>query len=577
MVNRRTTTIPFTFIVLAFAFVTCRLFYVQIWNHEILTQRVNKLIFRERPEQPCRGTIYDRSGRILAMSTKTYSIFADCSQIRDLKAVEDALRAEKISFDAAALRENPRNAYVPLASGLDLGAMQRIKALKLAGLGFTSQYQRQYPEGKLACHLLGVVGREGAGLEGIELQANAFLSGEKVNMVRRRDGKGREIADRLTDPDEFRGADVSLTIDRNIQFIAEQEIDRAWKESRAKRAMAIVQDPTTGEILAMASRPEFDPADFSGANLKNPAVSDTFEPGSTFKLVTAAAALEEKVITPGESIWCENGKYPVYGHTIKDHEPKGFLTLDGILECSSNIGTAKVGQRIGKEKLYEYIRQFGFYSPSGIELPGETRGLLKAPAQWSMLSLPIISFGQEIGVTALQLINAYSAIANGGNLMEPRIMRDIKSGGGQMVKAGENRVIRRVVSPQTAARMREMLQHVVERGTGQMAKVPGYTVGGKTGTAQKRDPVTRRYSAQNYVASFCGVIPLSQPRLTVFVVLDEPQGDYWASSRAAPVFSRIAGRAVQYLQIAPDAKPPATVCVGKRSIQIMARTSAGEE
>jgi cell division protein FtsI (penicillin-binding protein 3) len=565
MVNYRRTIVPFLLLAACFAAVGVRLFYIQVWHHAELNASVQKLIFRERPEQPCRGMVLDSQGRVLAMSVRNYTLFLDTAMIDDMKAVEAGLRKFNIAVPADVRSGARTSSYIPIAKDLDMTTMQGIRALGLRGVGFTPGYERQYPQRRLACHLLGVVGKDGRGLEGVELLANESLSGERIKTRRYRDGRGREISERLIDPQNLRGANVYLTIDSNLQFIAEQEIEKVWKESRAKKVMVVVQDPQTGEILAMASRPNFDPGDYSSSavSLRNPAVSDVFEPGSTFKLITAAAVLEERAVKPSEVIWCEDGKYQLFGHTISDHEQKGFLTLAQIIGYSSNIGVAKLGQRLGKDTLYRYIRQFGFNSLTGIDLPGEAKGLLKRPESWSGLSLPIISFGQEIGVTALQVTNAYSAIANGGMLLEPRVIRGITNGGGDGVDAvagigempAQKRVIRRVCSPDVAARLREMLGGVVEAGTGQTARVSGYSVGGKTGTAQKRDPRTGRYSPSAYVASFCGVIPLSHPRLTIYVAIDEPQGDYWGSSRAAPVFARIAARAMQHLKIDPDREP----------------------
>jgi cell division protein FtsI (penicillin-binding protein 3) len=557
MVSSRRTFLPFIILAFAFAVVGIRLFFVQVWHHEELKQCVQKMVCRERPETPCRGMIMDKWGRILAMSVLQYGMFVDPTRIVNARQIETNLKRVNLNVPATMISAAGKTQYLPVAKDLDTQTVQKIKVMGLKGVGFTSHYDRQYPEGRLACHLLGVVGKDGAGLEGVELLENEYLTGVKIQQRKYRDGRGREIAEKMIAPDALRGADIYLTIDRNLQFIAEQEIEKAWAESHARRAMAVIQDPNTGEILAMAVRPNYDPASFSGGgSLRNPAVADIFEPGSTFKLVTVAAGLEENIVKPDDTIWCENGKYAVAGHTIKDHEKKGTITVRQIMECSSNIGTAKIGQKLGRDKLYEYVRQFGFSSLSGVDLPGEARGLLKDPENWSALSVPIISFGQEIGATALQVINAYSAIANGGMLLEPRVVKEIKSSSGETVYVSEKRAIRRVVSEKTAATMREILTGVVEQGTGQMAKVQGYSVGGKTGTAQKRDPVTKRYSATNYVASFCGIIPATGPRLTIFVVLDEPQGsDYWGSSRAAPVFSRIATRSAHYLQIPPDRQP----------------------
>ena len=554
MKNRNRTIIPIIAAMLAFSAIGARLFFLQVWHQEEIYHRAQKLVCREHPEMPLRGMILDKQGRVLAMSVKEYSLFADTNLMTEPAEVERQLAKLHVSIPRGILAAKNGSSYIPLTGSLDLETVKRIKQLRQPGLGFESKFSRRHPEGKMACHILGVVGKDNAGLEGIEYVANSYLTGEKLKNLRMRDGRGREIAERLLKPEELRGADVRLTIDRNIQFIAEQEIDRAWRQSNAKKAMIIIQDPSSGEILAMASRPNYDPGDFSGSwsALKNPAVSDIFEPGSTFKAITAAAALEEKLVKRSEVLWCEDGKYKMYGHTINDHEKKGLLTFDQIMEYSSNIGFAKVSQRLGKEKLYRYIRQFGFNTVTGIDLPGEARGLLREPEKWDGLSLPTISFGQGIGVTALQISNAYAALFNGGLLLEPRLIDEIRRPDGEIIYRSERRVIRAAVSPEVANEIHEMLIGVVEKGTGRAAKVPYYSVGGKTGTAQKRDPSTKKYSPTSYIASFCGVIPANNPRMVITVVLDEPKGDYWGSSRAAPVFNKVAARAVSYLRISPD-------------------------
>ena len=316
MINNKRLLVPFVIIALAFCGVGARLFYLQVWSHEDLDKRARKLNSKEVTESPCRGTIFDRNGRVLAMSIKSCDMFADPTQIKDVDEAERVLKLNGVDFPRARI-EKSNSAYVPVCSNLDYEAANNIKtsikASGITGLGFTTVYRRQYPEGKLACHLLGIVGKDGNGLEGAEYVANSYLCGSKIKELALRDGRGRTISKILVNPAELRGADVYLTIDRNIQFIAEQEIDRAWHESKAKKAMAIVQDPNTGEILAMAVRPNYDPSEFTGSwqNLRNPAISDVFEPGSTFKIFTAAAALEEKLASRNEVIWCENGQYSV--------------------------------------------------------------------------------------------------------------------------------------------------------------------------------------------------------------------------------------------------------------------------
>ncbi|MBN1823173.1 MAG: penicillin-binding protein 2 [Endomicrobiales bacterium] len=567
MPNRYRMAFVVVIISLLFFTVGVRLFFIQVWNHEELKNKVERMVFRERSELSSRGGIYDRSGKILAMTVKNFALFLDPRMITDIARTRSELAKAGIEIEVSDKKiAEETGAYLPAAKDLNYEQAEKAKGFSVRGVGFIPGVKRCYPEGKLACHVLGVVGREGRGLEGIEYYCNSFLAGKNVKGVSYRDGKGREISEKIIDPGSSKGSDVFLTIDRNIQFITEQEIEKAWKESGAKRAIAIVQDPNTGEILALACRPNFNPGDFSdsGEFLKNPAVTDIFEPGSTFKLVTMAAALEENAVNLKENIWCENGKYQVYRHVIKDHEKKGFLNASQIMEYSSNIGAAKIGQRLGKEKMYQYVRQFGFASRTGIDLPGETPGILRPPERWSGLSLPVISFGQEVGVTALQMINAYSAVINGGMLLEPKIVRQIKNPSNLKAWTNEKREVRRIISPETAETLKKMLVNVVENGTGQAAQVQGYSIGGKTGTAQKRDPATGKYSSSKYVASFCGALPISDPQLTIFVMLDEPLGDYWASSRAAPVFSRIAGRTASYLRIAPDKKNVTLCNAGQR-------------
>lgn len=555
MSSRRRVIFPFILILIAFAVITARLFLLQVWFHEDLNKRAEKIYCKVLPELPCRGMILDRNGKTLAMSVKTYQLFLDFKSIKDIADVKSVLRTNGITLTEKQIRDNANSSYLVIADNVGIETAKSIRGCSLAGVGFTPKYVRTYPEGKMASHILGVVGKEGSGLEGIEYTANSYLAGGSVRGIGFRDGRGRSVSAKLSNPNDSRGSNVYLTIDRNIQFIAEQEIEQAWKKSRSKKAIAIVQDPETGEILAMAIRPNYDPANFAGSDLRNPAVSDVFEPGSTFKAITSAAALEQNLVKRKELIWCENGAYKVYNHTIKDHEKKGLITFDQIMECSSNVGLAKVGQRLGKENLYNYAKQFGFYSPTGIDLPGEAKGLLKDPAKWSGLSLPVISFGQEVGVTAIQMINAYSAMANGGELLEPRIVEQVRNSSGNTLYQAEKRIIRKAVSPKIAAELRDILRGVVDRGTGQLAGVQGYTIGGKTGTAQKRDKRTGKYSTSCYVASFCGIAPVNNPKLTIFVVLDEPQGDYYAASQAAPIFRKIASRTLQYLRIQPDNEP----------------------
>ena len=551
--NKKGAILPFIVFSLGFSFLAVRLFFIQIWEHEILSRKVDRFSVREKSEKPERGIIFDRAGRVLAISATRYTFFADPKICKGLDEIVSALKKAGIPLKRSSVNWNKNSSYVPLIRNLDAEAAAKIKALEIKGTDFTPESVRQYPEGRLACHLIGVVGLSGEGLSGIEFEKNKDLSGDKQSFSSFRDGRGREISEKYFDQGELKGSDVYLTIDRNLQFIAEKELDNALRELRPKKAAIIIEDPNTGEILAMASRPNFDPTNFAKSKdaLTNYAISDNIEPGSTFKIVTMTAALQENVAKPSDSIFCENGRFTVYDHEITDHDKKGTLSLQQVMEYSSNIGMAKLGLRVGREKLYQYIRQFGFGAKTGIDLPGEARGLLRTPDKWSGLSIYILSFGQEIGVTALQIANAYSAVANGGALLEPRIIKSVGNSAGAKADSGV-RNIRRVADLGVIKEIQQMLIGVVERGTGVNAKFANYTVGGKTGTAQKKDPRSGQYSKAAYVSSFCGILPMTSPRLTILVVLDEPKGDYWGASTAAPIFKRVASQALRYLEIPPD-------------------------
>jgi cell division protein FtsI (penicillin-binding protein 3) len=356
-----------------------------------------------------------------------------------------------------------------------------------------------------------------------------------------RDGSGRAIHQDAQAAGE-RPEPLRLTLDRDIQFHAEEVLREAANQFRAKGGMVVVQDPATGEILAMAAEPS--------NPLKNPVVQDTYEPGSTFKVIGAAAALNEGSVSESDSFFCENGSYEVSpGVVIHDHEPDGNLTLQGILEHSSNIGIAKVVEKIGATRFYRYSRAFGFAIKTGIALPGETAGDMKPLSALTRVALASSSYGYGIGVSALQVVNAYSAVANGGTLYEPGVLCDRSSGDSSCRKPVR---VRRVISEETAARLSRMLEGVVERGTATTARIAGYRVAGKTGTARKLDQRTRQYSTSAYMASFVGFLPASHPRWTILVVIDEPKGQYYGAQVSAPVFAKLARRLLTKEAVPPD-------------------------
>lgn len=539
-----------------------RLFQIQVLNGLAYSEMAQRQFVKKVKSETTRGEIMDRNGMVLAASIECQSIYAHPKEMNAAKGtltllgnaldMEPRLINNKIHSD---------DDFVWIERKVNLLTAEAIAKQKIKGLGMVAEQRRYYPNGSLACHLIGSVGMDNTGLSGVEQTLDSALKGKLLTLTQIRDGKGRRMSPAF-DPREkpFKNS-VTLTIDRTLQYYAERELKAGVEENRAKSGMILIQNPKTGEILAMASYPDFDPnllskgkipEDFNKKWLANPAVSRLFEPGSTFKIITFAAALEEKAIVPSQEFECEHGKWKVAGTVINDHEPEGRLTVSQILEKSSNIGTAKIGLKLGPEHFYRYARAFGFGTRTGLPIPGETDGLFRDPKKWSAISLPILSFGQEIGVTAVQLIGAYSAVANGGLLLEPQVILNIENSSSyaEAAKAGP-RTVRRVISRETAALLRKMMRGVVERGTGSMAKVPGFSVCGKTGTAQKIDPKTGKYSNEKYVASFCGFLPADDPVLVCLVVLDEPQRTYWGGETAAPIFSRVMSRAVTVLDIPP--------------------------
>ncbi|OEG69862.1 hypothetical protein ATZ36_00325 [Candidatus Endomicrobiellum trichonymphae] len=569
-------------ILAVFFLLFAKLVYVQIFLHGKINKAVKRMVNRKNIEVSKRGDILDSGGKILASSIEKYTVFLDPKIIEDFDRVKSILSENGIKVKEKSLSEFGETSYVPVAFNIDADAVDKIKNEKLKGVGFESRYLRQYPEGRLLAHILGITGSDGNGLEGIEKTCNEFLSGDNVMTKAIRDGRGRIIQDGFIDKTKICGRNAKLSIDRNVQFIAEQELRRAFEKYKAKKAVCIVQNPKTGKILAMASLPDFNSSDKIKdlGVLRNSAISDIYEPGSTFKIVAAAAALELGKVKFTDSFYLENGKYKIAGHTIKDdHKIKKSASLSKIMEKSSNIGMIKIAQKLGSEDFYRYIRKFGFYSLAGIELPGEAKGLLADVKNWNALSLPTISFGQGIGVTGLQMINAFSAVANDGVLMKPSVIENIekaddaeaalaksailmhvmrtkgKTDNGMIEDVFESKEIRRVVSVETARIVKKLLKNVVDFGTGSSAKIPGYTVGGKTGTAQKVDPALKTYSTKYYTVSFCGMVPAMEPEIVILVVIDEPKGSsYYAASVASPVFANIAKRTAEYLGIKKDDK-----------------------
>jgi len=551
---------------LAFTGVLGRLGWLQIVRHADLAALAERQYSRTVVLQAQRGPIVDRQGAALATSSPAESLFAQPRAVGDPVRVAARL-APLLGVPEAEIHAQLTSgrAFVWLRRKLPPAVAAGVRALREPGLGFLPEPLRLYPNRELAAHVIGFDGADG-GLEGIERAFNDTLSGTPGKAVVGRDALGREVVTEATLQAPAPGQGVMLTLDRTIQYLAEREIDAAWRRTQAKAAMAVAMDPRTGDVLAIAIRPTFNPNTFLDVPARdvwrNRAVTDPFEPGSTFKVILAAAALEEGVVRPDDRIWAENGQITIARTTIHDWKKYGWLTFGEVLQNSSNVGSIKVGLTLGRDRYYRYMTAFGFGAPTGIGLAGESRGMLREPPRWSALSLPTMSIGQEVSVTALQMVAAFGAIANGGVLMQPRLVRSLFDAEGRETRRFEPRAIRQVVSPETAHTLTRLMTQVVAAGTGHNAAIAGYEVAGKTGTAQKLDPVTRRYSRNPGVLSFVGFAPADEPRLVMLVMLDEPKNEKWGSEAAAPIFSAIGAEVLRYLDVQPQDTAPLAIVTG---------------
>ena len=544
----------------AFGGLTGRLAWLMIVKRAELGQLAERQYSRTVILHAQRGPIVDRQGAALATSAATESLFVQPRSVGD--PVRVAARLAPLihvpqSEIHAALTSS--RAFVWLRRKLPPAVAAQVRALREPGLGFLPESLRLYPNRELAAHVVGFEGVDG-GLEGIERAFYAELAGRPGRALVGRDALGRDVTAQHVLQAPAPGHGVMLTLDRTIQYIAEREIDAAYRRTGAKAAMAVVLEPRTGDVLAVAIRPTFNPNTFLEAPSKdhwrNRAVTDPFEPGSTFKVILAAAALEEGVVRPDDRIYGENGAFTIAKTTIHDWKKYGWLTFSEVLQNSSNVGSIKVGLALGRDRYHRYMGAFGFGAPTGVGLPGESRGVLREPGRWSLLSLPTMAIGHEVSVTALQLVAAFGAVANGGTLVQPRLVRATFDAEGRELRRFEPRAVRQVISPETARTLTRLLVRVVERGTGRKAAIPGYEVAGKTGTAQKLDPATRRYSRAPGVLSFVGWAPADEPRFVMLVMLDEPKNEQWGSEAAAPIFSAIGRDILRYLEVPPrDAQP----------------------
>ena len=533
-----------------------RLTYLQLFLHSEYLARALRQQQRTIEITPERGAIYDLNKRPLAMSIPVDSAFAVPGEIAD-ENLAARLLSGVVDVPEEVLEERfeSSKSFVWISRKLPPEKAEAITALNLKGVYLQKENQRFYPKRDLAAHVLGFVDMDEKGLGGIEYELDSEIRGESGKIVVMEDAKKRWFD--ASQAKLNNGADVVLTLDEKIQYLAERELDAAIAQTRAIAGTAIVMNPNNGEILALANWPTFNPNKANEAPAEarmDRAVSALYEPGSTFKLVTLAAAFNEGITRPDEVFDCENGSVLVAGHRIHDHKAFQLLTVSQILAESSDVGAIKIALRLQAPRFYDYIRAFGFGALTGVDLPGETKGILRPVNDWGSFSIGSISMGQEVGVTPIQLITAVSAIANGGLLYRPHVVEELERDGRALPAEGVLAPTepRRVIRPETAATMRQLMEGVVLYGTGPKAHLDGWTSAGKTGTAQKIDPSTGRYSRTHYIASFTGFAPINNPAVAILVSLDSPVGEHEGGEVAAPVFKRIAEEVLTYLDVPRD-------------------------
>jgi cell division protein FtsI (penicillin-binding protein 3) len=562
------TRIIFGGLLAVYALVVLRAFHIQVLGASGLRERSARQYGAKIPLIPKRGAILDRTGSELAVSLSTKSIFVQPPKLSDSRVAAEIL-ARRVALSPAELQQlfaSERSFVWVRRQIASVTADEAVREVQTAqgrgrspgggGIGTVEEPKRFYPNRELAASLLGFTNLDSEGIEGVELSLDKYLRGERAYLVGERDARGRVIIPASAPGKaDSRGHTVALTIDRNIQHVAESELREAVERYAARGGTAIVMRPGTGEILALATYPSYNPNAPAAAPpeyRRNRVITDCFEPGSTFKVFTLASALELGDVRPEDRFDCENGAYRVGGRVIRDIHRHDVLTVPEILKYSSNIGFVKIAEAMDPDRFHDMIRTFGFGTRTGIELVGEIGGIVPSREVFTPIRRATVSFGQGIAVTPLQLITAMAAVINGGRMMKPYIVREILDSEGRVVFRGRPTNLRRVVSPANSALLRDMMGEVVQAdGTGRRARIEGFHVGGKTGTAQKVEPGTGRYSPDKRVASFIGFLPLQDPELIILVTVDEPKGEVYGGVVAAPVFNRIAVKTAYYLGLAP--------------------------
>jgi cell division protein FtsI (penicillin-binding protein 3) len=577
-----------------------RLFWLQVVRHKEFVERAEKQQLRTFEVAPRRGVLYDRNLHELAMTVQADSFYAVPSEIDDkdraawVQSTAHALAAvvhsdgDDAFTSEAGIAERMTNgrSFAWVARRVAPEAAARVKALGIKGIYSQKEFERFYPDNQIAAQMLGYVGIDDNGLGGLELKFEPELHGVPGRMYTAMDARRKVLGSSEHEPEP--GQNMVLTIDENVQFIAERALDHVMEKTQADTGTVVVQDVHTGQILALAIRPTFNPnaaRKTPPALLKNHAVSDVYEPGSVFKLVTYSAALDQHQTSPDDMIDCQGGQITLFGRVIHDNQGEhyGVIPVHQALEVSSDVAAVKLALKVGPDKFYDYIREFGFGARTGVELPGETRGLLRPVNRWGASSIGSLAIGQEVGVTPVQLVSMVSAIANGGTYLPPHVLLPAPAGANagsalqpepfkpeadlpNPLPAGAHRVI----SEMTAAQMRKMMEGVVLYGSGRPAQLNGYSAGGKTGTAQKVDPATHLYSKTMHIASFAGIAPVNNPVIAVAVVIDNPRKgpSYYGTAVSAPVFGEVAQQVLEYLGVPHDVEVHAPRTAAKAETNI---------
>jgi cell division protein FtsI (penicillin-binding protein 3) len=560
------------FLVGTLIFLGAKSFDIQILKAGEYSRRAENGYSRHLTIKGERGQILDRNWNKLGTTLDALTVTADPLRIEAPVKTARAL-AKILETDANDLAEkfSIDRRYALVAENISPELAQQIRKLNLPGIYFKKSFKRFYPNRDLAAQVIGFTGKDDIGLEGLEFKYNDVLDGRTVAIKVRRDGTGIILDIDRKKQDELRGNAIMLTLDKKIQFLSESILEQTVKKHQAKSGLTLVMQPATGELLAIAHYPRFNPnnyQEFDRYLFRNRAVTDAFEPGSTMKVFTAAAALENG-LTPKSIFFCENGQYRIGRYTVNDTHPHDWLSINHIIAYSSNIGAVKITETIGKQTLHDALIRFGFGNRTLVECPGETAGTLMAPTRWSNIDAGAISFGQGISVSAIQLISGISAIANNGQLMKPMLVKKIVSNTGQDIQVFHPTLLHQAISPQTASQIRHMMDLAVqEKGTGTKAALEGYAVCGKTGTAQKVIPGQKEYAKNKYTSVFAGFAPRQNPQLAILVVVDEPQKQYYGGDVAAPAFKTILAQSFHYLNIPPTTGSMVAV-VSDKSIPAM--------